>query len=138
MPAPTAYTEAELIAYMQGVIGPDVRAALNWQAPEDYEQIVWSVQRMLGLDSIESASDMVALEAAARYAVWDAVVRHSVAWHDISTDGQSLSLSQVHDHAVAQRNAAALELGRLGAPGFTATIGVMQAVYTDPYQRIVT
>lgn len=136
MPAPLSYTEADLIAYMQGVIGPDVRGALNWQAPADYQQIAWAVQRMLGLDSIESATDMVMLEAAARYAVWDGVVRHSVAWHDISTDGQSLSLSQVHEHAVAQRDAAATELGRLGAPGFTATIGVMQAVYSDPYQRI--
>lgn len=134
MSLPTAYTDAELIAFMLADLG-EVATTIGWDAATPaLTAAVNRTLRLLGLTDIAEATDMTALEAVALWQAWDAVVTALTLRYDISTDGQSLSRSQMFEHALKQRTTA-----QMAALGHTATYSLVATpvVYTnDPYRVI--
>ena len=70
MPAPSQYTEAQLLDFMlieAGTLG----VALGLQANDDpLVQAVTAVERLLGISDVADATDLALLEAAARWETW--------------------------------------------------------------------
>lgn len=98
MAVPSAYNEAELMAYMRTVLGATA-TVLGWDDLAPYQEPVNETLLAYGVVDIAQATDVQKLRALARVAVWQRVVDVTAGRYDISTDGQSLSRSQMHKHA---------------------------------------
>lgn len=109
MALPTVYTEPELAVFMERVLGPTA-TALGWavgtDTAGDYAEIVNDTLLTVGVSDIASATDIEQLRAVARWQVWRWAADALASKFDISTDGQSLSRSQLHEQAIKARDAA--------------------------------
>lgn len=83
-----------------------VAAVLEW-AETDADEAVTDAELMLGVTDVAAATDMKKVRAAARLAIWRAASAAVAGLHDMSADGQSLSLSQVQ--TMCERSLAAAE-----------------------------
>lgn len=120
----TAYTEVELAELMADLIGPEMEATLEWAIGNgdagDYRRAVNATLRMIGVTDIASASDMAALEVAARYAVWDhAAMRLTVMMRTTLTIGADLS--SLYENAKSERNAAYRAAMRYGISSYSVS-----------------
>lgn len=102
MPIVTAYSEVELAQLMSATIGTTLESVLGWTAPTStvgsYQRIVNAALRRYGLvagQTIADATDTDKLEAAARFAVWDAAAGISPVLYDTSIGGNSRSREQI-------------------------------------------
>lgn len=98
MAPPTSYTEVTLTAWVQSELGL-VGAELGWTdtaSNGDFQHIVNSTMRKLGLSDIASATNMVLLEACARVEAWRAARNNLAVKADFAADGASFKDSQMH------------------------------------------
>lgn len=119
MPLSASYTESSLAAWMIVELS-DIAVALDWtpDTPE-IQRAVNRTARTLGAE-IASLSDMDALEAVASWTAWEAATAALTSRYDISTDGQSLSRSQMHAQADTRRVTARMAAMRHD-PGYGVT-----------------
>lgn len=109
MPAPTTYTESDLIAFMEVELGP-TGVALGLLATDALLQAVYAVQRLLGLDDVADATDMSVLEAAARWQAWAAAEAAAISQPaKLKSDGDEIDYSQrlagIRERLSAERSA---------------------------------
>lgn len=70
MPAPTSRTEAALLDYMLIELGP-TGVSLGLEDNSDgLMQAITTIERLLGVSDVTTATDMAHLEAAARWQAW--------------------------------------------------------------------
>ena len=106
MAFPTYTTNDQLSGFMLTVLGP-TGAALEWATgAATTTEIVNDVLIGYGVTDISEATDIEKLRAIARWQAWRWAADALAAEFDVSTDGQSLSLSQLHKQAIAARDAA--------------------------------
>jgi hypothetical protein len=93
MPAPTSYTESALIGFMETELGP-TGVALGLLETDGLLQAAWAVHRLLGVSNLTAETDMVKLEAAARWKAWEAAEAAAINGVDLKSDGDEIKLSQ--------------------------------------------
>lgn len=81
MPAPAAYSEAELATYMHTVLG-NTAAELGWVAATSYTEAVYETLLAYGVATIALAANIRKLRALARVQAWRLVVQQTAAEHD--------------------------------------------------------
>lgn len=111
MSVPAGYDDAQLAAFMLAVLGPTA-AALGWTAPAHVSEPLIETLVAYGVDDIAAATDVPKLRALARWQAWEAAAEALVSRYDISTDGQSLSRSQLYQQARGQLRIAAQRAAR--------------------------
>jgi hypothetical protein len=131
MSIPTAYTDKQLALYMRRVLGPTAES-LGWDVANDdagdYAEIVTDTLLAIGITDITEATDIEQIRAVARWQAWRWAADALATKFDLSTDGQSLSRSQLYEHAVRSRDAAyAAAAPHLTTYAVTAT----RIVHTD-------
>lgn len=130
MPAPTAYTESQLADFMLDELG-GTASALGWEfGTPQLLRAVYAVARMLDVADVATVTDMTALEALARLSIWRAAQAGSSHRYRITTDGQTLDLQQVFDHAVLMVKHYTDQCISLGVPG----VGGSGTVYQHPVE----
>lgn len=141
MALPTAYaTEYALATFMSETIGADFAATLTWTLGTDpdagsYTRAVYAALRMVGVSDVADATDMDALEAAARLAVWQLAMQQTAHLVTVSTDGQTINLSDLHEQAKGQFVRARFDALRVG---LNYTMSSTPIKFTDPQQAINT
>lgn len=111
MSVPASYDAASLGATMLAWLGP-VADVLGWQADADVEEALIATALALGVDDIADATDISELRAIARREVWQLATDALASRYDLSTDGQSLSRSQLYQQARGQLRLAAQRAAR--------------------------
>ncbi len=105
MAAPSAYTEAELKAYIHTALGA-VASSLGWTVNAgSYDEIVNDALLAYGVDDIASVSgreSIAKLRALSRLMAWRAVVSETATDYNFSADGGSYSRAQVNEMARAR------------------------------------
>jgi hypothetical protein len=138
MSIPTSYTEEELAAYMDTILGP-VADALNWSvAGNDYAEPVNSAILSYGVDDIAEITgrdNIAKLRAIARAEVWRAVVDATSGHYDFSDGGVSLKRSQMNAQARENAQAAEFAAYSLGAYGNEVVVDNIHFV-NDPYAYV--
>lgn len=127
MAVPTVYSETTLANLMAAALGP-IAATL---AITDYSEAVNDVLLAYGVTDIADATDIPRIRAMARAQAWRLAMDAASSRFDDSTDGQSMSRSQLYDHAKAQ-----YERAEAAAAGYLTTfaVGATPIRYTaDPY-----
>lgn len=135
MPAPTAYTEAGLAAYMHAQLG-DVADVLGWSTGAgtgNYTEAVNEALIAYGVGDIALATSIGKLRAVARREAWRLALNSLVARTDFTIDGQQFADSKLADAArarLAEAEADALAFG----VGVLATVGQGTVRWVnDPY-----
>ena len=109
MALPAAYSEQQLGVYMASVLGPTA-TALVWSVGDNdagsFAEAVNDVLLAYGVATIAEATDIGKVRAIARWQAWRWAADALASKFDISTDGQSLSRSQLYQQAVLARDAA--------------------------------
>lgn len=102
MALPTAYTEAELAAFMRNGVLKHTATVLGWDntgVDGDYQEAVNETLVAYGVSDIAQATDITKLRVLARVAVWRAVVDATPGLTDYSADGYQSSRSQIRQGA---------------------------------------
>lgn len=138
MPLATSYNEQELAVLMAAELG-DVATVLGWEPGNldagSYERAVQRTLRLYGASDIADATDMDKLEALATWQAWEAAFASLSTRYDIATDGQSLSRSQLFDHALVMVNRAKQAATRYTSASFITVVPIERP--SDPYRRTV-
>ena len=137
MPVPTAVTEPDLVGYMLRQLGT-VADVLGWDAQTFTitSDAVIDTLIVLEVSVIASATNIPKLRAAARLAIWRLAVPALAGLHDFSTDGQSMSLSQVQAAALRALDQAERDAAVFGLDGsYIATRHRVDALH-DPYSAL--
>lgn len=124
----------ELAATMQTIAGPDVAAELGWIAPSDdslgsYAEIVVDALQLAG-GADPAAIEPIILRAAARVALWRAVMEQTVAHYDVTPpDGVRMVRQKMHEHARGMYRVARSEAQAVGVPGLAVpSIALRQVI----------
>lgn len=137
MPLVSSFTELELAELMADTIGAEMAATLGWSVgdadPGSYTRAVHAALRLVGATDIASVTDMGALEAAARLAVWTLAAQHLAALPRTATTEVGSDLESLYTHANEQRKQARAEAMRTGL-GYAVTSTAL--TFTDPYGRL--
>ncbi len=109
MALPVTYTEPTLAEFMETILGPTA-TALGWTVGTNdagsFAEPVNETLLAFGVSGIADATDIGKVRAIARWQAWRAAADALASKFDISTDGQSLSRSQLHKQAILARDAA--------------------------------
>ena len=131
MPLPT--TAGALSTWIVLSVLQGTASALEWD--EDSPPVVNAVD-MTELDlghAVEDDDDPKVMLALARVHAWRAAVDGTADRFRVSSDGQTVDLQQVHEHAIAQLDRAENDYQQAVAGGLGA-VGVTQISYADdPY-----
>src|SRR5262245_19386601 len=133
MAPPTSYTESSLAEFMFRSIN-NFAEIFGWTDTTlpPYPDCVNEVMRAGGLSSLSSvpAEGLGLLEAGARLAIWQAVMRRLATEYDYTSDGQSFYRSQMYKSASAELalaekdlEEAQEEVGVGGGSGGTIVVG---------------
>lgn len=137
MPLATSHSEMSLAAYMRSLIGGEMEQALVWSVgdadPGSYTRAVHAALRLVGATDIASVTDMGALEAAARLAVWTLAAQHLAALPRTATTEIGSDLESLYTHANEQRKQARQDAMRTGVGYVVASTAIR---YTDAYGRL--
>lgn len=137
MPLPTTYSELALAVLMRDTIGTELAATLGWSLgdadPGSYARAVYAALRLVGASDIASVTDMDALEAAARVAVWTLAAQHLAAFPRTGVSEIGSDLESLYTHANEQRKQARAEAMRTGV-GYAVTSTAL--TFTDLYGRL--
>jgi hypothetical protein len=103
---PTAYTEAELAAYLHDTLNAGGYADdLGWVVADgDYDEVVNDALIAIEADAIEDVSgrtSIARLRALGRVALWRRVMAATIAEADTRVGNASVSMGKIHDHARA-------------------------------------
>lgn len=112
MPAPTAYTESDLIAFMQDTL-KGVADLLEWSEDDQYQEAVNETLLSYGVDNISEITgreNVRRLRAIARFQVWKSVVNATAGYYNFSADNGRFDRSQIHEQARANMTAAETDL----------------------------
>jgi basic membrane lipoprotein Med (substrate-binding protein (PBP1-ABC) superfamily) len=104
MSVPSAYTEAELQAFMLATLR-DIASVLAWTGPELAEAVTETLISY-GVDDIADATDIQRLRAHARVQAWTAAADALAAQSDYEADGGNYKTSQMYAQALKQLAAA--------------------------------
>jgi hypothetical protein len=133
MAFPLAYTEQSLAVYLKDILGPFARD-LEWDVTEetagDFQLVIDETLEWAGRTTIAEETDLLKLRAIARWRLWSVVYDALAGEHDLSTDGQSLQLSQVPAN-VANRLERAYQVALPYLPAQAAT--AIPITYRDAY-----
>jgi hypothetical protein len=129
---PTSYTEQELAAFMVRSLG-EVAVSLGWAAesPEVVEA-VWDALHLYGAETVADATNVPALRALARVAIWNAVVDSTAARHAVSVEGMTFNREQVNAQARAALARAETRAASLGVGPLALVVSRVQHT-DDPY-----
>lgn len=106
MPVPTSYTEAELAAYMYGLLGATA-PVIGWADSTALDDAVIETLIAYGVGTIEEASDIVKLRTLAQVEAWRAAAAQVAGDYKFSDiDGRMHERQQVYDHCIKQMQAA--------------------------------
>lgn len=133
---PSSYTRETLASWLHTVAGPSVAGVLGWTAPGSYEEIVNDALLALGITATEDADDVAALRAAARVALWQAVVEQTATHYDVTMpDGVRVVRNQIQEQALR-----ALSIARRAAMEAGVALVVTQTPIsrTSPFTASVT
>lgn len=132
MPAPTAYTENELAAFLITTLGK-VATALEWTAATtQVVEAVYDTIHAYGVSVIADATDVRKLRALARVAIWRAVVRDTAGHYAVAAEGMSFNRQQLHEQATRALREAEGEAAEIGA-GVAALLVTPVTHVHDPY-----
>lgn len=132
MPAPNAYTEAQLAAYMQAVLG-DIGVTLGWE--EDtaaFDEPINDVLLSYGVEDVADALDIAKLRTIARREAWRAAVGSLAAYYDFSSDQERFQRSQMLTGAHAALAQAEADCAQYGIGAFVAEV-IPVTRTQDPY-----
>lgn len=131
MAAPSAYDENTLADYMQAALG-QTATALDLEAAEgDFTEAVNDALLLYGADSIDDATDIDKLRAAARLAAWRMVEAQTAAHYQRRVGDVSLNRQQIHEHAVAMVRRMRVEAFKYGIDHSISV--VRERRIDDPY-----
>lgn len=140
---PTVYTSATLAEFLRQDVGP-IGAALGWSVGgNSYDEPIIDTLLAYGVSDLADATDIAALRALARRAVWQQAVRHLASRFDFSLDQQSISRSQMQKMAKEALAAAEADVLVFAStfPGAVGGAGVVDIVpisrLHDPYTRML-
>ena len=106
MALPTAYTETTLSDFMIAVLGPTA-TALGWSTDDDsLAEAINDTLIAIGATDVADVTDIEQVRAVARWQAWRWAADALASKFDVSTDGQSLSRSQLYEQAVRARDVA--------------------------------
>ncbi|HBY46022.1 MAG TPA: hypothetical protein DEU95_06275 [Chloroflexi bacterium] len=128
---PTSYTREMLSAWLHTVAGPSVAGVLGWSAPSSYDEIINDALFALGGTAPDDVADIAALRAAARVALWQAVVEQTTTLYDVTMpDGVRVVRNQIQEQALA-----ALRTARRAAmeAGVTLAVGRAEWRQSSPF-----
>lgn len=133
MPAPVAYTEAELADYLITALG-ETATVLGWTSATD--QVEEAVNDALlayfgGAGDVADATDIPKLRALVRVAAWQSVVRWTATRYHFAEGTAEFDRQQVHDQALKALAEAEREAGLVGA-GPALVVTPVSYVH-DPY-----
>lgn len=132
MSLPSAYTRSTLAAYMVTGVLQGTASALEWSSTSGpILEAVNEVEFEVG--PVVDATDLRALRALARREAWRAAVAGTADRFRVSSDGQTVDLQQVHEHAVAMLGRAEADYAAaLAGDGYTVGVTAVRAS-DDPY-----
>ena len=108
MPAPTAYTEPQLLEYMHRQLAP-VADALDWGQQAELEDALHEALLAYGVSLIADATDIRKLRALARREAWRKAVGWLAARYQFSADGTAYSRNQQFEQAQQRLRAAEVD-----------------------------
>jgi hypothetical protein len=141
MSVPASYTAEDLVALMQRTLGTAMVGILAWDAEADHNQYTDIITRTLmayGAATLDEATDTGRLLLLLDVALWRAAQAALAPSYNISTDGQSLSLAALYDHAKEQAQSAQAAAVAAGAITSMASVVRRQRVpgsHRDGYSR---
>lgn len=94
MPAPTAYSEAQLKTFVVEELGTVATALGLTTSSASVTNAVYAVERILGVSDVASLTDMGKLEAVARWQAWLAAEATAITGVDLRSDGDEIKFSQ--------------------------------------------
>lgn len=126
-------TGETLATWIVSVVLQGTASALEWTASSaPVVNAVDETELTLG-HTVEADTDTAVMLAAARLYAWRAAVEGTVDRFRVSSDGQTVDLQQVHEHAVAMLDRAEPDYQTAVAGGIGA-VRVTQISYADdPY-----
>lgn len=120
-------------------LGP-IADVLGWvPGTPRVDYAVNDVETLMGVSDVATATDLPAVRTLARLCIWRAAEAWLASRYDITTEGQSLKLSQAWDHAKEMVTRYELEAGSL--PGGFGTGSIQVDAITrsaDPYAVVTT
>lgn len=127
-------TDAELRTWIVDVVLQGTASALEWTAASaPVVNAVDEAELILG-HTIEDDDAPRVMLALARREAWRAAVNGTVDRFRVSSDGQTVDLQQVHEHAVAMLDRAESDYAAALAGGDVHSAGVTTIAYDDdPY-----
>lgn len=127
-------TRTELLTWIVDIVLQGTASALEWTtASAPIVNVADEVELILG-HSIEQDRAPRVLLALARREAWRAAVAGTADRFRVSSDGQTVDLQQVHEHAVAMLDRADADYAAALAAGELHGVGVAQVAYADdPY-----
>ena len=142
MPVPTAYTEAELAAYMHSSLST-IAVEEGWSvAGGSYDEAVVETLLSYGVDTIADATGIQRLRIIARREAWRAMAQALAGNADVEVDGVSAKRSQRHQHALKMMQSADEELAaydsgaRPSVGGHNAVSGQITTTQVDSHWGI--
>ena len=138
MAVPTSYTEAELITYMDGVIGTtsNYLSFTSGAPPTSYDEAFNNVQLAFPFTDIATVTgqeNIALLRAYARYFVWELVANNTVIEFDYRhADSQAdYKRSQIFKQANKMIDIARRDLEALGGDVSGYDVGYLSVEYTE-------
>jgi hypothetical protein len=127
-------TGNELASWIVDVVLQGTAAALDWTASSlPVVNAVDETELVLGT-TIDQSDDVRIMLALARREAWRAAVGGTADRFRVSSDGQTVDLQQVHEHAVAMLDRAESDYGAVLTGGSPNSVSVTQITYDDdPY-----
>lgn len=104
MPAPTSYTESDLVGFMETEVGP-LLADLSLDTSDALLEAAYEIANLLG-HAISDETDMTKLRAFARWQAWQAAYNAATTQFDLKAGSVDLKRSQILE-AISTRLAAA-------------------------------